>query len=485
MAKIVNTYFNWNDIEDEARLSAMRHGLAVRRQDPNTNRSYFENLSITLFPSNVDRNNFNLAMDMQLPINAMMNNIGNDHNFVKTVLNDLLQVDEFTSKLYNIDRKIRKEGIAADHALGLFRSDYIIDKYNLLKQVEINAISVGFAGLAPSIEQFHRYTMKQFKNYTDTELDEAIPKNESLKNIAQALIDSHQIYGKSNSAILVVIEKNVINIMDQKAIEWKIRELSNDSIRIHRRAFHELDNHLFLGPNKELMLNIVNNQNQVQETEISIVYFRTAYSPIDFEYENSWDIRLLIEQSRAIKCPSAAFQLAGVKKFQSVLNDETILKKYINVEYSHLMNNIWKTFMPFYPVNDANLKLLDQKPLGFVLKPNREGGGNNYFGYDVRPKYLKIMESDEAKAYTLMEYIDQPTVNGYILKPSSKLVEQQPGIEIKTELGVFGAILASTKTNELKFNRNIGHLLRSKTATSDETGVMAGDGALDSPYLTL
>ena len=92
-------------------------GLAVRRQDPNTNRSYFENLSITLFPSNVDRNNFNLAMDMQLPINAMMNNIGNDHNFVKTVLNDLLQVDEFTSKLYNIDRKIRKEGIAADHAL--------------------------------------------------------------------------------------------------------------------------------------------------------------------------------------------------------------------------------------------------------------------------------------------------------------------------------------------------------------------------------
>lgn len=37
--------------------------------------------------------------------------------------------------------------------------------------------------------------------------------------------------------------------------------------------------------------------------------------------------------------------------------------------------------------------------------------------------------------------------------------------------------------DKIFYNKHVGHMLRTKLATADEGGVIAGVGALDSPYL--
>ena len=61
--------------------------------------------------------------------------------------------------------------------------------------------------------------------------------------------------------------------------------------------------------------------------EVAIVYYRSAYDPKFFPTEKEWSIYLLLEQSRAIKCPSVSYHLAGTKKIQQVLYSSTVLER--------------------------------------------------------------------------------------------------------------------------------------------------------------
>lgn len=146
-----------------------------------------------------------------------------DHGFLEHQLADLVRVDWFTGKLYEIYDIVHREGYAAKHMLGVFRSDYIIDKSSCLKQMDYNVISVAFAGLASNVSNLHRYVVKNYLSLTEAAVDSALPQNTSADDVAQALVDAHSIYAMNDAAILMVIEDNVTNIMDQKLIEWKTK----------------------------------------------------------------------------------------------------------------------------------------------------------------------------------------------------------------------------------------------------------------------
>lgn len=60
-------------------------------------------------------------------------------------------------------------------------------------------------------------------------------------------------------------------------------------------------------------------QFRLGNTPISVVYFRSGYTPNDYPTESEWKGRELIEQSCAAKCPSVAYQLTGSKKVQQEL----------------------------------------------------------------------------------------------------------------------------------------------------------------------
>ena len=50
--------------------------------------------------------------------------------------------------------------------------------------------------------------------------------------------------------------------------------------------------------------------------EIVVAYFRAGFAEQDYAFEGAWDTRIMIEKSRAIKCPNINIHLAGCKTIQ-------------------------------------------------------------------------------------------------------------------------------------------------------------------------
>ena len=59
-------------------------------------------------------------------------------------------------------------------------------------------------------------------------------------------------------------------------------------------------------------------------------------------------------------------------------------------------------------------------PQGYVIKPQKEGGGHNFYGQDVKEMLLRSQRDhsnlDEIRQYLIMERIYPPVVDAYMLK---------------------------------------------------------------------
>lgn len=78
-----------------------------------------------------------------------------------------------------------------------------------------------------------------------------------------------------------------------------------------------------LDDNKELM---------VGDCIVSVVYYRCGYEPNQYHSQKEWNARLLIERSRAIKCPSIQYHLAGTKKIQQALAKPGMIAHFLKNE---------------------------------------------------------------------------------------------------------------------------------------------------------
>lgn len=85
-------------------------------------------------------------------------------------------------------------------------------------------------------------------------------------------------------------------------------------IRCLRLTLTEIDTHVILHTEE-------NQGNYYQVTyngiELSVIYYRSGYTPDDYFGPKEWSARLLLERSFAIKCPSIAYHLVGCKKVSS------------------------------------------------------------------------------------------------------------------------------------------------------------------------
>lgn len=84
----------------------------------------------------------------------------------------------------------------------------------------------------------------------------------------------------------------------------------------------------------------------------------------------------------------------------------------------------------------------------------------------------------ERDAYVLMERIWPRSQPQCLVKANTAIGPTQ---DIISELGIFGAVLGDNQN--LMFNREAGFVLRSKLPSSDEVGIAAGFGILDTPLL--
>ena len=236
-----------------------------------------------------------------------------------------------------------------------------------------------------------------------------------------------------------------------------------------------------------------------QMTEVAVIYYRSAYTPTDYPTPSEWATRTLLESSLAIKCPSMALQLAGAKKIQQVLCQQGVLEDFLlrpdrpdvgagpgagGLTQNHI-DQLRKTWIGLWPMDDTPLgkEALDlamTQSERFVLKPQREGGGNNIYRENIPPALealakepVEAGEPEKKEGYILMELIKPPQgVSNWLLKGGETVARHA---DVVSELGVYGVALFGGEQEVVKVNREAGVLLRTKGRESDEGGVAIGE----------
>ena len=271
------------------------------------------------------------------------------------------------------------------------------------------------------------------------------------------------------------------NIFDQRHLEY---ELQSKNIPVFRMSFSDTVSLTSIPKDNSSRPLIYKPPHSPDVAyEVTTVYLRSTYAPTDFPDESSWEARYHLERSAAIKCPSILLQLAGTKKVQQVLAmpNSPHLSRFVPDEST--ADDIRKTFTAIYPLDDspagkeAREIALSENSAGYVLKPQREGGGNNIYRKAI-PSFLKSLGSeDKWKGHILMELIEPPAQRNTLFRDG-----QVSSGEVIAELGVYGTCLWRSG-GEVLHNEEAGYLLRTKGKESEEGGVAAGFGALDSVCL--
>ena len=110
----------------------------------------------------------------------------------------------------------------------------------------------------------------------------------------------------------------------------------------------------------------------------------------------------------------------------------------------------------------------------WVLKPQREGGGNNYYGKELS-NFLNDHKTDPTLSeYILMQRIFPKIKNSIFLRNGN--IDILPSIN---ELGIYGTFLGDGSEKPL-VNTYSGYLLRTKPYGVDEGGVATGYSVLNS-----
>ncbi|XP_015736853.1 glutathione synthetase isoform X1 [Coturnix japonica] len=449
--------------------AALLEGVLMRTDaEPNASEvvSY---APFTLLPSAVPRALFEQAYAVQRDFNLLVDAISRDKEFLERTLASTIKVDDFTARLFRIHQQVLDEGLAQSVFLGINRSDYMFDcgaaSPPALKQIEINTIAASFGGLASRTAAVHGRVLRVLGK--PEEAARLLPNNPAL-GLAMGIAKAWELYGSPSAVVMFLVEESQRNIFDQRCVE---NELWDRNIRVIRRRFRDVYEQGSLDGTRRLF---------VDGQEVAVVYYREGYVPSNYDQQN-WEARLLLERSRAVKCPDIATQLAGTKKVQQELSCPGTLEKLLpgNAE---AVKRIRATFAGLYSLDvgeegDQIAATAIANPERFVLKPQREGGGNNLYGEELKQVLQRIKDSPERTSYILMDKIEpQPSVN-YLLRARSPLKASK----CISELGIFGVYVR--QGTELVLNEAAGHLLRTKAVEHADGGVAAGVAVLDTPYL--
>ncbi|CAB1335993.1 unnamed protein product, partial [Coregonus sp. 'balchen'] len=219
------------------------------------------------------------------------------------------------------------------------------------------------------------------------------------------------------------------------------------------------------GPKKHLRPLYVENELWKRDGwEVTIVYFHNGYMSQNYT-EKKWEARPMMERSLAVKCPDISTHLAGTKKVQQELARPGVLERFFPGEPD------------VGPEGDKTMVMALAKPDQFVLKPQRESGGNNISGAEICQVLEAVKQSTERMACIPMDEVQPSPVHNYLLR-------QRMPLKLSTclsELGLFGAHVRQGQ--DMVLNECAGHLLRTKSDEHSDGGVAAGVAVLDNPLL--
>lgn len=310
--------------------------------------------------------------------------------------------------------------------------------------------------------------------------------------MAKGLAAGHAAYvssgGSPSSNILFVVQPGERNVFDQRWLEYEL--LETHGIHSTRQTFEEL-----------LTSSSVDTPSSILRispsgVEISVVYYRSGYMPNEYPSQEYYQTRFRLEESRAIKCPTIALQLAGGKKVQEVLGRPGVVERFLPGVPQERVDDLRKTFMDMWGLDEGTVSS-GEEPSGtrqaraeyptLVLKPQREGGGNNVYKDDI-PAFLDSLPAHEREAWIAMRLIEVPKgVGGWLVRAgkldyaAASAEERAVQAEVVSELGIFGwSLFGEGKVEE---EEEVGWLVRTKGKDSNEGGVATGFSVLDSVLL--
>ncbi|CAI9271877.1 unnamed protein product [Lactuca saligna] len=480
------------------------HGLVVG--DRNVQRSGsipgvgLVHAPIALLPYSFPESHWKQACELAPIFNELVDRVSLDGKFLQDTLSRTKKVDAFTSRLLDIHSRMLQIGKKEDIRLGLHRSDYMLDENtNLLLQIELNTISCSFSGLSCLVSELHRSLLSQYKEHLGVDF-RRIPKNNSANKFAEVLAKAWMEYNNPSAVVMVVVQPEERNMYDQHWLSATLTERYPFCIAVDSSGIGIQDSIPWLVllpcqmdgigiqiPSIRKTLVEIDAQGKtlsdgtlvVDGETVAVIYFRAGYAPNDYPSESEWKARLLMEESVAIKCPSISYHLTGTKKVQQELAKPNVLERFLDNKDD--IAKLQACFAGLWSLDDSNaVKNAIEQPGAFVMKPQREGGGNNIYGDEVKEMLVRLQKEgseEEAAAYILMQRIfpkDFPTL---LVREGICYKEQAI-----SELGIFSSYLRNKE--KVIVSEQCGYLMRTKVSSSNEGGVAAGFAVLDSLYLS-
>jgi glutathione synthase len=527
-------------LKNEAEIYGYNNGLLMF--DTRTNLPYL--CPFTLFPRQTPRLVYDKMWNVQELMQELYAKVANSHDFLLTALKPMTLADPFLKML--VDTLEQNKYRINDPICLISRSDYMIHEndYNTLQspqtattttttnndeiiinnigytplQVEFNSISVSFSALGNTVNNLHKYLLQShspliqnISNNTHNNPD-VFTKHDGSLGAANTLFEATKLMVKKFSkystpqewVVIMVIQPGESNVADQRLIEYEL--LQTFGIRLIRATLYDIEK------------NVIFPQDSVEEPPlwgnnepISVIYYRSCYTPTTFEIiegenelsENSKkliNVYQKLEKSNAIKCPNIGLHLAGTKKIQQLLTQRDILKQFIHNDNDceqllGMFTNIYSLQNDDLKKNKTILEYAKQNPSEFVLKPMREGGGNNYYDDELRQFLITADDENgnnknELNAMVLMSRIS-PNVStkSYFLRRGELYLT-----ESVSEYGIFGGFIGYVDQIDQNYgqfgqglitlyNKPFGSLIRIKAVGVNEGGVVAGFSCLSSPIL--
>ncbi|XP_064642901.1 glutathione synthetase-like [Lineus longissimus] len=451
---------------------AVVHGIITCRVTPESpNLPVISPFAMTLLPSPFKRNLFILANELQSAYNLMYHRIAQDYDFLNEAFREIRKSDDFLQRLFEIYELVRNESGAPPISLEISRSDYMVDgpigSTQMIKQIEYNTIACGMVVFAPGMYDCHRSTLTKLRK---GELVKNMPSNGALVGWARSIVTAWKMYGSEEAMCLMVVEPVESNIYEIRRLEYCLQE-TEPKIRVKMLTLREISEKAQLTDDLRLFIDGI---------EVALVYFRTGYVPKCYPTKKEWEARTMVERSTAIKCPTVQYQLAGFKRVQQILCEPGVVERYI--KDPDTAAKLRKTFARQYSLQDDDgdsaIQLALTNPENYVLKPQREGGGNNLFDGDIPKCLAKVKGTPTQNEYILMERVKPTAFSGSIMRPGRAINSE----ELVSELGIFGVLISNG--DEIVQNEGFGHAMRTNRVNATEVGIMSAlGGGVDSPYL--
>lgn len=427
----------------------------------------FETFPVAFCPAFIKKSVYDTAREETKIQNNLWMKLVYNPDFLLEQCKELEKDDDFVMRFTNIIRKVKDSKIKQGLKLAISRNDVMLQG-DQFYQVEFNLIA---SSLGP-ISQRHSQALGRLNSiFGDSKEQEKLSEAQLSNNeefLFKAMKDTYEAYGNPKAVIVMVARKEK-NVFDQYAPQTLLLQAG---INYRRYTFEEL---------AELMeIDADTGVARVMGEEVCLFYFRDGYMPDQYT-DKTWEVREKIELSKAVKCPDASLQLVNMKYFQYVLNNKAHWLKFgMSEEQFAICRKSFCDIFSLSDFGDDKAKMLSHIENNggldeWVLKPQREGGANNFFGQHIKEQIDKC-SIEELKAFILMRKIHASVQMGIHCDWKSVRVR-----EVIHEFGFFQYNL--WRDNSPVSTAQGGTLVRTKINGVDEGGVGMGFAVINSVQL--